>query len=174
MNELKHIEPTETVENNIKLIGKDWMLVTSADREGSLECGKDYNTMTASWGGVGVMWGKPSATCYIRQSRYTKTFVDDSEFFTLTVLKDGCRDALNLLGSKSGRDMDKMHESGLTPVMVEGQPTFEEAKLVLVCRKACKTFIGPDDMTAENVDRWYGDRDYHTMYIGEIVAAYEA
>ena len=91
-----------------------------------------------------------------------------------TVLKDGCRDALNLLGSKSGRDMDKMHESGLTPVMVEGQPTFEEAKLVLICRKACKTFIGPDDMTAENVDRWYGDRDYHTMYIGEIVAAYEA
>ena len=74
-------------------------------------------------GRVGVMWGKPSATCYIRQSRYTKTFVDDSEFFTLTVLKDGCRDALNLLGSKSGRDMDKMHESGLTPVMVEGQPT---------------------------------------------------
>ena len=70
--------------------------------------------------------------------------------------------------------MDKMHESGLTPVMVEGQPTFEEAKLVLICRNACKTFIGPDDMTAENVERWYGDRDYHTMYIGEIVAAYEA
>ena len=69
--------------------------------------------------------------------------------------------------------MDKMHESGLTPVMVEGQPTFEEAKLVLICRKTCKTFIGPDDMTAENVERWYGDRDYHTMYIGEIVAAYE-
>ena len=69
--------------------------------------------------------------------------------------------------------MDKMHESGLTPVMVEGQPTFEEAKLVLICRKVCKTFIGPDDMTAEIRERSYADRDYHTMYIGEIVAAYE-
>ena len=152
--------------NPFTKIGSEWMLITAGDESGC-------NTMTASWGAVGVVWGKPSATCYIRQSRYTKTFVDDSEFFTLTVLKDGCRDALNLLGSKSGRDMDKMHESGLTPVMVEGQPTFEEAKLVLICRKVCKTFIGPDDMTAEIRERSYADRDYHTMYIGEIVAAYE-
>ena len=136
---MKKINIAEQSFNPFELIGKDWMLISAGTAE-------KWNTMTASWGGVGVMWGKPSATCYIRQSRYTKTFVDDSEFFTLTVLKDGCRDALNLLGSK----------------------------LVLVCRKACKTFIGPDDMTAENVDRWYGDRDYHTMYIGEIVAAYEA
>ena len=82
-----------------------------------------WNTMTASWGAVGVMWGKPSATCYIRKSRFTKEFVDAGEYFTLTVLKDGNRQALNTLGSKSGRDMDKMHESGLTPVFVEGQPT---------------------------------------------------
>lgn len=164
---MKKINIAEQSFNPFELIGKDWMLISAGTAE-------KWNTMTASWGGVGVMWGKPSATCYIRQSRYTKSFVDDSEFFTLTVLKDGCRDALNLLGSKSGRDMDKMHESGLTPVMVEGQPTFEEAKLVLICRKVCKTFIGPDDMTAENVERWYADRDYHTMYIGEIVAAYEA
>ena len=155
---MKKINIAEQSFNPFELIGKDWMLISAGTAE-------KWNTMTASWGGVGVMWGKPSATCYIRQSRYTKT---------LTVLKDGCRDALNLLGSKSGRDMDKMHESGLTPVMVEGQPTFEEAKLVLICRKVCKTFIGPDDMTAENVERWYADRDYHTMYIGEIVAAYEA
>lgn len=164
---MKKINIAEQSFNPFELIGKDWMLISAGTAE-------KWNTMTASWGAVGVVWGKPSATCYIRQSRYTKTFVDDSEFFTLTVLKDGCRDGLNLLGSKSGRDMDKMHESSLTPVMVEGQPTFEEAKLVLICRKVCKTFIGPDDMTAENVERWYGDRDYHTMYIGEIVAAYEA
>ena len=161
------IKAEELKDNPFDLIGKQWMLITAGNEE---KC----NTMTASWGAVGVVWGKPSATCYIRQSRYTKTFVDDSEFFTLTVLKDGCRDALNLLGSKSGRDMDKMHESSLTPVMVEGQPTFEEAKLVLICRKVCKTFIGPDDMTAEIRERSYADRDYHTMYIGEIVAAYEA
>ena len=89
------------------------------------------------------------------------------------MLKDGNRDALNKMGSKSGRDMDKMHESGLTPVFVEGQPTFEEAELVLICRKRGVTDIAPDDMTQEVQDKWYGDHDYHTMYIGEIVAAYE-
>lgn len=96
---MKKINIAEQSFNPFELIGKDWMLISAGTAE-------KWNTMTASWGGVGVMWGKPSATCYIRQSRYTKTFVDDSEFFTLTVLKDGCRDALNLLGSKSGRDME--------------------------------------------------------------------
>ena len=163
----REVKAEELTMNPFTKIGKEWLLITAGNEE---KC----NTMTASWGAVGVMWGKPSATCYIRKSRFTKEFVDAGEYFTLTVLKDGHRDALNTLGSKSGRDMDKMHESGLAPVFVEGQPTFEEAKLVLICRKACKTFIGPDDMTAENVERWYGDRDYHTMYIGEIVAPYEA
>ena len=157
---MKKINIAEQSFNPFELIGKDWMLISAGTAE-------KWNTMTASWGGVGVMWGKPSAT------RYTKTFVDDSEFFTLTVLKDGCRDALNLLGSKSGRDMDKMHESGLTPVFVEGQPTFEEAELVLICRKRGVTDIAPDDMAQEVQDKWYGDHDYHTMYIGEIVATYE-
>ena len=160
------IDPKSVAENSAKLIGSDWMLVCAGDRGG-------FNMMTASWGAVGVMWGKPSATCYIRKSRFTKEFVDAGEYFTLTVLKDGHRDALNKMGSKSGRDMDKMHESGLTPVFVEGQPTFEEAELVLICRKRGVTDIAPDDMAQEVQDKWYGDHDYHTMYIGEIVAAYE-
>ena len=147
--------------NPFTKIGSEWMLITAGDESGC-------NTMTASWGAVGVMWGKPSATCYIRKSRFTKEFVDAGEYFTLTVLKDGNRQALNTLGSKSGRDMDKMHESGLTPVFVEGQPTFEEAELVLICRKRGVTDIAPDDMAQEVQDKWYGDHDYHTMYIGEI------
>ena len=132
---MKKINIAEKSFNPFDLIGQKWMLISAGTED-------KWNTMTASWGAVGVMWGKPSATCYIRKSRFTKEFVDAGEYFTLTVLKDGNRQALNTLGSKSGRDMDKMHESGLTPVMVEGQPTFEEAKLVLICRKACKTFIG--------------------------------
>ncbi|MDO5141494.1 MAG: flavin reductase [Eubacteriales bacterium] len=148
------------------LIGQQWMLVSAGTEE-------KWNTMTAGWGGIGVMWGKPAATCYIRQSRYTKAFVDDAAYFTLTFLKDGHRDALGLLGSKSGREIDKMHESGLTPVFVEGQPTFEEAALVLVCRKRGVTDIALSDMDSEVCDKWYADGDYHTMYIGEIVAAYQ-
>ena len=152
--------------NPFDLIGKQWMLISAGTEE-------KWNTMTASWGGVGVIWGKPSATCYIRHSRYTKEFVDNSEYFILSFLRDGYRDALSVLGSKSGRDMDKMHDSGLTPTFVDGQPTFAEAELVLVCRKRCKSEIAPEDiLQQETLDKWYGDQDYHTMYIGEIVAAY--
>ncbi len=151
--------------NPFDLIGKQWMLVSAGTEE-------KWNTMTASWGGVGVIWGKPSATCYIRHSRYTKEFVDNSAYFTLTFLQDGHRDALTLMGKKSGREMDKMKESGLTPTFVEGQPTFEEASLVLVCRKRYHSELVPEEIEQEALDKWYADHDYHVMYIGEIVAAY--
>ena len=78
------------------------------------------------------------------------------------------------MGTKSGRDMDKMHDSGLTPVFVEGQPTFAEAALVLVCRKRCRSEIAPEDILQQEIlDKNYADRDFHAMYIGEIVAAYK-
>ncbi|MCQ5131091.1 flavin reductase family protein [Butyricicoccus faecihominis] len=164
---LTKIDITKQAMHVFDLLAKDWMLISAGTEE-------KWNTMTASWGGIGVIWGKPSVTAYIRHSRYTKEFVDNSEYFTITFLQDGHRDALNTLGSKSGREIDKMHESGLTPVFVEGQPTFEEAKLVLVCRKRCKSEIAPEDiLQQETIDKWYGDHDFHTMYIGEIVAAYQ-
>lgn len=152
--------------NPFDYIGSRWMLISAGTAE-------HWNTMTASWGGVGVMWGKPSATCYIRQSRYTKEFVEKSEYFTLTFLKDGYREVLNRMGSNSGRDIDKMHDSGLTPVLLEGQPTFAEASLVLICKKRGRSDIMLDQMAPDVVEKWYADKDYHTMYIGEIVAAYQ-
>lgn len=152
--------------NPFDYIGSRWMLISAGTE-------KSWNTMTASWGGVGVMWGKPSATCYIRQSRYTKEFVEKSEYFTLTFLKDGYREVLNRMGSNSGRDIDKMHDSGLTPVLLEGQPTFAEASLVLICKKRGRSDITLDQMAPDVVEKWYADKDYHTMYIGEIVAAYQ-
>lgn len=163
---LTKIDIAEQSFNPFDLIGKQWMLVSAGTEE-------KWNTMTASWGGVGVIWGKPSATCYIRHSRYTKEFVDNSAYFTLTFLQDGYRDALALLGKKSGREMDKMRDSGLTPVFVEGQPTFEEASLVLVCRKRYHSELVPEEIEREALDKWYADHDYHVMYIGEIVAAYQ-
>ena len=84
----KEVDIKSLTFNPFTKIGSEWMLITAGDQSG-------YNTMTASWGAVGVMWGKPSATCYIRKSRFTKEFVDAGEYFTLTVLKDGHRDALN-------------------------------------------------------------------------------
>lgn len=164
---LKQIEANTLTFNPFEKLSKQWALVSA----GSLD---KFNMMTVSWGAVGVIWGKPSATVYIRHSRYTKEFVDAGDTFVLTFLKDGHRDALNTLGSKSGRDMDKMQGSGLTPAVVDGV-TFDEAELVLVCRKRYVQDMPPENfLYQETLDKWYGDKDYHTMYIGEIVAAYAA
>lgn len=165
---LKKIDASTLTFNPFEKLAKQWALVGA----GSMD---KFNMMTVSWGAVGVIWGKPSVTAYIRQTRYTKEFVDSSDTFTLTFLKDGNRDALNVLGSKSGRDMDKMKESGLTPIEVDGEVMFEEAELVLVCRKRFVQDMSKENfVNQETLDKWYADQNYHTMYIGEIVAAYAA
>ena len=165
---LKKIDANTLTFNPFEKLAKQWALVGA----GSMD---KFNMMTVSWGAVGVIWGKPSVTAYIRQTRYTKEFVDSSDTFTLTFLKDGNRDALNVLGSKSGRDMDKMKDSGLTPVEIDGEVMFEEAELVLVCRKRFVQDMPKENfVNQETLDKWYADQNYHTMYIGEIVAAYAA
>lgn len=164
---LKQIDASTLTFNPFEKLSKQWALVSA----GNLD---KFNMMTVSWGAVGVIWGKPSVTAYIRQTRYTKEFVDQNDTFTLTFLKDGHREALNVLGSKSGRDMDKMKDSGLTPVEVDGNVTFAEADLVLVCRKRFVQDMPKENfLQQETLDRWYADQNYHTMYIGEIIAAYQ-
>lgn len=163
----KQIDASTLTFNPFEKLSKQWALVSA----GNLD---KFNMMTVSWGAVGVIWGKPSVTAYIRQTRYTKEFVDQNDTFTLTFLKDGHREALNVLGSKSGRDMDKMKDSGLTPVEVDGNVTFAEADLVLVCRKRFVQDMPKENfLQQETLDRWYADQNYHTMYIGEIIAAYQ-
>lgn len=156
------IKPEEIKDNPFDLIGKQWMLITAGDEE---KC----NTMTASWGGLGIMWGRPTATAYIRQSRYTKEFVDNSDYFTLTVFDESYRKALSYLGGVSGRDEDKIKEAGLTPYFVDGAVAFEEAKLILVCKKVYAQYMGPENFICkENIERCYPDNCFHTMYLGEI------
>ena len=104
---LKRIDPKEIGQNVFSLIGDQWMLITAGTAE---QC----NTMTASWGGLGVLWGAPMATCYIRPQRYTREFVDREEYFTLAFFDEEHRKALALCGSKSGREVDKVRECGFT------------------------------------------------------------
>ena len=148
-----------------KMIGDQWMLVTAGDQI-------KYNTMTASWGGIGVMWGKNVAVTVIRPQRYTKEFVDKEELFSVSFLKDGHRDAIKLCGSVSGRDHDKIKEAGLTPVFIDGVPAFEEADTILICRKMYRTSMNPADFIDKDADsKFYPEKDYHDMYIAEIVKA---
>ena len=129
--------------NPFTKIGKEWLLITAGDE-------KKHNTMTASWGGVGVLWGKNVVTTYIRPQRYTKEFVDAQDVFTITFFGENCR-------------------AGLTPYFVDGTTAFEEAEMIFVCRKLYADEIKPEKFIAtENDARWYPEKDYHTMYIAEI------
>ncbi len=150
--------------NPFEKIGKEWMLITAGDEQKS-------NTMTASWGGLGILWGKNVATVYIRPQRYTKEFVDANDLFTVSFLSEEYRDALVFCGKVSGRDVaNKIAEAGLTPHYVDGTTAIAEADLVLVCRKLYADTMPPDNFIAkENDERWYPEHDYHTMYIAEIV-----
>lgn len=164
MSQFKTISPKEIADNPFKLIGDDWALVT---------CGTSdkFNTMTVSWGGVGIMWGKPVAYTFIRPQRYTFEFTENNDFFSMCFFDEAQRDALKLCGSKSGRDCDKVKETGLTPAFTEdGVPYFEQARLVLVCKKMYSQFLNEESITDnQSVDKWYNG-DYHKMYISEIVS----
>ena len=140
----------ETLEfNPFTKIGEEWMLITAGDE-------KKHNTMTASWGGVGILWGKSVATAYIRPQRYTREFVDEQELFTLSFYDETYRKALNLCGSRSGRDCEKEKEAGLTPYYVDGTTAFEEANMIFVCRKLYRQEMGPQYFTQEdgNDEKW--------------------
>lgn len=159
---MKSIKPEELQKNVFSMIGKEWLLVT-AEKEGQV------NTMTASWGGLGVMWGKNVAFIVLRPQRYTKEFVDAGGTFSLSVLDGEYRKTLNYLGTVSGRNEDKVAKSGLTVEHAEGTPYFGEANTVLICRKLYVQQYDPACFIDKSCDeRWYPEKDYHTMYIAEI------
>lgn len=153
--------------NPFSKIADEWFLVTAGDENG-------YNTMTASWGSLGTMWGKSVAVTVIRPQRYTKEFIDKNEYFTISFLKEGNKDKLSFCGSKSGRDYDKAKETGLNPVFIDGTASFEQAELILVCRKVFAQDINPESFLDKTIiDKWYPDKDFHTAYVGEVVKAYQ-
>lgn len=164
MSNFKTIDPSAIADNAFKLIGKDWALVTSGSRE-------SFNTMTVSWGGVGIMWNKPVAFTFIRPQRYTFGFLEKNGFFTMSFFDESYRKALQICGTKSGRDTDKVAETGLTPAFTDnGVPYFEEARLVLVCKKLYAQDLNEDSIVEEAVKGNYNGSDYHRMYVSEIVS----
>lgn len=158
------IEPQALNQNVFSAIGSQWMLVTAGTAE---RC----NTMTASWGGLGVLWGKNVATVYIRPQRYTYEFMENQAYFTLSFFGEEFRQALQLCGSKSGREVDKCAACGFTVREgLGGAPYFEQAQTVLVCRKLYWQDLDPAHFLDDGIGRaHYPGKDYHRMYIGEIV-----
>lgn len=169
---MKEIRPEQIPDNAISLISRDWMLVTactkSVDPEGKITTGR-VNTMTASWGGLGELWNKPVATIYIRPQRYTKEIIDETDTFSLSVLPEKYRQALNFCGSHSGRDGDKFKPAKLDVLYNNGTPYIKQARLILFCRKLYAQPFAPNCFIEEKMLKQnYKKDDFHTMYIGEI------
>lgn len=140
----------------------DWALVTA----GPLD---KFNTMTISWGGLGTLWGKSAATVYVKPIRYTHRFLDENEYFTLSFFPPEYKKDLALLGRLSGRDGDKVAQTGLTPRAQGPAVGFEEARLTLLCKKIYRQDMTTDTMPADVIATYYAEEAPHTMFIGEVL-----
>ena len=163
----KKVQLSELTFNPFNLIGSGWMLLTG----GSME---KFNTMTASWGQLGVLWNKNVLTCYIRPNRYTFEFVDNGEYFTASFLGEQYRNALKFCGANSGRDCDKAKEAGITPTEFDGCVGFGEADMVFVCRKLYSYEMNADSFEVNDgsCEKFYAADPFHKAFIAEITAVY--
>ena len=172
MADFKHIKPTEISDNAVKLISDDWMLITSANDTEGMVCGTDYNTMTASWGGMGFLWGRPVVFVFIRPQRHTFPFAEANDRLTLSFFDESYRPALSYCGKFSGRDVDKARECGLTPDADKNDSGravwFDEARLVIKAKKLYAEWIKPESMTDPAPMYTYANGDFHKMYVCEI------
>lgn len=167
MSNFTKIPVEEIKDNPFTLIGKEWMLITAGDMS-------NFNTMTASWGGVGVLWKKNVCFLFVRKSRYTYEFLEKSDNITLSFFPEEYRKALSFCGTNSGREVDKCKETGLVPLETEnGAVTFEQARLVLNCHKLYYQDITLDNALDDEIKANYSDGDMHRVYYCEITEAYK-
>ena len=158
----KIISPEEFKPNPFVAIGSEWMLIAA-------EKGGKTNAMTASWGGVGIMWNKPAAFVFIRQTRYTKEFVDAGDHFTLNFFGGEFKKELGYFGRVSGRDEDKIAKTGMTVSNVENVPVFNDATTVLVCRKLFTQKLDETGFIDRKIlEQFYSKDSMHSLYIAEI------
>lgn len=155
----KEVKAKELKENFIKAIADEWMLITAGNRE-------KYNMMTASWGFAGEMWGEDCMMTVVRPQRYTMDFIDKSDYFTCSFYGEN-KEIHKICGSKSGRDTDKTAETGLTPVFDGDAVYFEQARLVIICKKLYLGRMSEECFTDKEPLKWY-DGDFHNMIIGKI------
>ena len=160
--DIKHLK-----DNFFRVMDNEWMLITAGSPA-------DFNMMTASWGTMGILWNKTVAVCFIRPHRYTFQFAERSDFYTLSFFKPSDRKILNICGNKSGRDIDKIKETGLIPMITEnGNIGYKQARMVMECRILYADYLEEDHFIIPEVAlRNYPSKDFHRFYIGEIVNCY--
>ncbi|HQO09954.1 MAG TPA: flavin reductase [Clostridiales bacterium] len=149
-----------------KLWKDDWLLLTSGD----YPKGK-FNCMTVAWGSIGVMWNRPFVQVVVRPTRYTFEFMEKYGTFTLSAFSEKYKEDLSYLGSRSGRNEDKLKKTKLTPAASEkaDSPCYEEAELVIECRKIYASEFRPSEFLDPSIIKNYQENDYHKVYFGEVL-----
>jgi flavin reductase (DIM6/NTAB) family NADH-FMN oxidoreductase RutF len=164
MDDLFQIQPEKLNENVFQLLGKDWMLITA----GTLDA---YNTMTATWGGMGVLWNRNVCYIVVRPQRHTFSFLEKNNFFSLSFFHEKYRDVLKFCGARSGKDVNKASETGITPMKTENNAVyFTEARIVIECKIIYYQDLNPNNFLDPSIADNYPQQDYHRMYIGEILS----
>jgi flavin reductase (DIM6/NTAB) family NADH-FMN oxidoreductase RutF len=159
----KEIGVYDIQDNPFKLIADDWMLITAGNMQ-------KFNTMTASWGMLGELWNKKVAICFVRPTRHTYTFMEAADTYSLSFFAEKYRETLDFCGRHSGRKVDKIAKTGLMPVEWESKAVyFQQARMVLICKKVYWQDLDPTHFLDAQIEENYPKKDYHRMYIGEIV-----
>lgn len=148
------------------LFGDQWLVLAAGDFRKN-----HFNAMTIAWGSLGCMWNKPFIQVVVRPGRYTHEFMESYDTFTVSAFPANLKPALNVMGTKSGRNCDKIKESGLTPMASQMvfAPSFKEADLIFECKKLYRDVLKPEGFFESGIDKNYPAKDYHTVYFGEIV-----
>lgn len=171
---MKEIDVSQLNLNPMTMIGSEWWLITAGNEPSG------YNTMTAAWGHLGALWerrGKkggsktlPTAVVYVRPQRFTKEFMDREELYTLSVFDETYRKALGYLGTRSGRDENKIVKTDVTPAFIDGTTYFADAKMVFVCRKLYNApLLASGFVDKSLMEDNYPEKDFHQVYVGEII-----
>jgi flavin reductase (DIM6/NTAB) family NADH-FMN oxidoreductase RutF len=165
---MREVDATRLTVPIVDLWMNQWLLLTA----GTLT---DCNMMTVAWGSLGCMWGKPFAQVVVRPQRHTRRYMESGDSFTLCAFPEAYRKDLQTLGSLSGRDSAKLKQTGLTlkPSTRVAAPAYEQASLILECRKIYWQDMDPNGFADPAIAKNYASRDYHRIYFGEIVAAFE-
>ena len=158
----REITPSEA-SDAIDLIGKDWMLIGTADKKHG-----NANAMTASWGALGFLWNRPVCICFIRPQRYTFGLAKENERLSFSFFGEEYRKALTFCGKESGRNGDKLEKAGLTYSMAYGVPVFDSARLTVIGRKLYSDEIKKTNFIDMSMLKNYPAEDFHTFYICEI------
>ena len=167
-NGFKKFSVEEAFEDNGFQWFRDAQLLCAGNKEKS-------NAMTIGWGGIGTFWQRPALTVYVAEQRYTKKFMDDSEYFTVMSFDVKDSKVLNYMGTKSGRDGDKAQALGLhTAYTANGTPYFTEATMVIECKIMFAAPLDPQHFKSDVPKKVYGNpASVHSMYIGEVVNAWK-